>query len=290
MLELILTRGIPASKKTTWAKSWVKAGKNRVRINRDDIRMQLFGVEFGCDEDAVTVVQDAMVEAALKAGKSVVVDDCNIMRRYINRLAAIGHKYMARVFVKQFNIELSEALALNAARDRVVPEKVIRDMHRRLGGDLTGVVENPLVVEKYVPRLGAPRAVIFDIDGTLALMGDRSPYEWHKVGIDRTNDAVVEMARELWLNGYTIIVLSGRDGSCYDETKKWLEDNGIPFDHLWMRAAGDMRKDSIVKSELFDAHVRNDFDVLTVFDDRDQVVKVWRDMGLPCFQVNYGDF
>ena len=290
MLELILTRGIPASGKSTFAKAWVLSGKNRVRVNRDDIRMQLFGKEFGVDEDAVTAVEDAMVEAALKAGNSVIVDDCNIQKRYINRLAAIGHKYNAEVMVKQFDIPLDVALERNAQRDRVVPEKVIRDMHKRLNNWLGGYIENPLVIERYVPRFGTERAVIFDIDGTLAIMGDRSPYEWHKVGIDRANDAVVEMARELYAAGYVIIVLSGRDGSCYDETKRWLLENDIPFDHLWMRAAGDMRKDSIVKLELFNEHVRDNFDVLTVFDDRDQVVKVWRDLGLPCFQVNYGDF
>lgn len=290
MLELILTRGIPASGKSTWAKLWVQAGKNRVRVNRDDIRMQIFNVEFGCDEDAVTKVEDAMVEAALKAGNSVVVDDCNVMRRYINRLAAIGHKHNARVSVKQFNVDLNVALERNAKRDRVVPEKVIRDMHKRLGSDLSGAVENPLVVREYIEPEDKPEAILVDIDGTLAKMNGRGPFEWSRVGEDELVQTIADIVEMEFSNSTTVIVMSGRDGSCEAHTFDWLVGNGVPFDHLFMRAAGDSRKDSIVKMELFDEHVRDNFRVKYVLDDRDQVVDMWRSLGLTCLQVAPGDF
>jgi hypothetical protein len=46
-----------------------------------------------------------------------------------------------------------------------------------------------------------------------------------------------------------------------------------------------------VKQELFEANVLNQYQVEMVYDDRDQVVDLWRlELGLPCMQVNYGDF
>jgi hypothetical protein len=64
----------------------------------------------------------------------------------------------------------------------------------------------------------------------------------------------------------------------------------VPYDELWMRAAGDGRRDDVVKAELFDRHVRHRFAVRVSLDDRDRVVAVWRRMGLPTWQVNYGNF
>ena len=58
-----------------------------------------------------------------------------------------------------------------------------------------------------------------------------------------------------------------------------------------MLKTGDVRKDSIVKKELYQAHVEGQFFVQFVLDDRNQVVDLWRlELGLPCLQVNYGDF
>jgi predicted kinase len=290
MLELVLTRGIPASGKSTWAKTWVLAGKNRVRINRDDIRMQLFNKEFGVDELAVTAVEDAMVAAALKAGNSVVVDDCNIQRKYINRLAAIGHRYGAHVRVVQFDIRLDEALSRNAKRDRVVPENVIRDMFKRTGADLSGVVENPLSIEKYVAPEDEPEAILVDVDGTLARMNGRGPFDWLRVEEDEPVDTVIDIVDNECSSGTKIIVMSGRDGICQPHTERWLDKHGIFHDALFMRAAGDMRKDSIVKLELFNKHIRHNYRVKYVLDDRDQVVDMWRSLGLTCLQVAPGDF
>jgi hypothetical protein len=51
-----------------------------------------------------------------------------------------------------------------------------------------------------------------------------------------------------------------------------------------------MRKDSVVKQELFDEHIRDIYDVVAVYDDRQQVVDMWRAMGIDCFQVAPGNF
>lgn len=290
MQELILCRGIPASGKSTYAKAWVFAGPNRVRVNRDDIRFQLYGTYHGgvINEDTVTQVEDAIVKTALSKGNSVIVDDTNIAQKYVKRLAAIGHAAGVSVSVKQFDIDLAEALRRNAARQRQVPEDVIKTMLNRLRSSGPVDVSGP-VYEKYEPKPLTDRAVMFDIDGTLAKMTTRGPFEWHRVGEDELVEAVAETLRSL-ASHYIVIIMSGRDEVCRRQTTEWLKKYRVTFDELHMRPEGDMRKDNIVKYELFNKYVRDQYNVLAVYDDRNQVVDMWRAIGLPCFQVAEGDF
>ncbi len=117
-------------------------------------------------------------------------------------------------------------------------------------------------------------------------MGDRSPYDWSKVGIDKANEAVVLINRSVqsWK-----IVLSGRDSSCKKETEKWLAENGIDYDFIYMRPEGDTRKDVEVKEELYNNHIKGQYNVLGVFDDRLQVCRLWHKLGLPLFRVGDPD-
>jgi hypothetical protein len=172
----------------------------------------------------------------------------------------------------------------------VVPENVIRDMFKRTGANLHGPVENPLVIEKYVAPEDAPEAILVDIDGTLAKMVNRGPFEWHRVEEDEPVDTIIDIVDTECSSGTQIIVMSGRDGSCRPHTERWLDKHGIFHDALHMRAAGDMRKDSIVKLELFNEHIRPNYRVKYVLDDRDQVVDMWRALGLTCLQVAPGEF
>lgn len=135
------------------------------------------------------------------------------------------------------------------------------------------------------------RAVIVDIDGTLAIRsGDRSPFDWSRVGEDTPNPAVVELVRILD-DPFHIILMSGRDESCRLQTEMWLDAQLVPFDELYMRPANDNRKDSLLKAELYRTHILNRYEVAFVIDDRTQVVRMWRDvLGLTVFQVADGDF
>lgn len=293
MQELILCRGIPASGKSTFAKAWVHAGEKRVRVNRDDIRLHMFGKLHGVNEVFVTRIEDRMVTTALKSGYSVIVDDTNIKHEYCKRLAGLGHDLKVRVSIKQFDIELSEALRRNNIRHENggnhVPEDVIRNMHQALTSSGTPDISAPPPV-KYTPPSRGLKAIMVDIDGTIAKMTDRSPYDWSAVEKDLPQTDVLKVVEWASDNGYQIIVMSGRDEVCRQGTIRWLDNHKIWWDRLIMRPEGDNRKDSIVKRELFDEHVRNEYDVLFVLDDRNQVVDMWRDLGLRVLQVQDGDF
>lgn len=137
---------------------------------------------------------------------------------------------------------------------------------------------------------------IVDIDGTLALMGDRSPYDWSRVGEDLPNKPVVRMVEALIYTGDQIVFMSGRMEKCRKQTELWLCSNvaGVYIpdgQQLFMRGDDDYRSDEIVKKQLFDEHINGRFDVAGVIDDRDKVVRMWREeLGLTCFQVADGEF
>jgi hypothetical protein len=148
--------------------------------------------------------------------------------------------------------------------------------------------------------MSKPRAVIFDVDGTLALRDETDPnvrtwYDWARVGEDLPNPAVIELAHLLIAaqsaGGPELIVVSGRDGICRPETEKWLSAREVFYAELHMRAPKDNRKDSIVKREIYERDIAPRWDVAWVVDDRQQVVEMWRDeLGLTCFQVAPGKF
>jgi hypothetical protein len=136
------------------------------------------------------------------------------------------------------------------------------------------------------------KAIIVDVDGTLADMrGVRSPFEWDKVLQDKPHLDVIDLVKDLAsLKKYKIIITTGRDGSCMQDTVKWLDKYKIPFDDFYMRPEGDFRKDNIIKSEIYMDFIRPKYDVKFVVDDRNQVVDMWRSLGLRVLQVAPGDF
>lgn len=134
------------------------------------------------------------------------------------------------------------------------------------------------------------RAVIVDLDGTLALMNGRKPFAWAEVGGDLPNVPVVELVNELAKLDYSVIITSGRKRQCEAETVRWLELNGVPWHELHMRADADNRPDVEVKREIYDREIDPFYEVAWVFDDRNAVVAMWRELGLTCLQVAPGDF
>lgn len=136
------------------------------------------------------------------------------------------------------------------------------------------------------------KIVICDIDGTLAKMNGRSPFDWSRVGEDDINPPVVSLVKLLnsCESPFEVIIFSGRDEVCRKQTELWLLYNGIHYKELHMRPEGDNRADTIIKKELYDKHIKDKYHVEFVLDDRNSVVKMWRDLGLHCFQVAEGNF
>lgn len=296
-MKAIICVGISASGKSTFAKELVNEGW--LDVNRDDIRFNCFcdGVrdwdlyKFTKDkENRVTQVQESMVDAAHMVGQNVIISDTNINDKtrnfWINRLTGLGYN----VEVKYFDIDLIEALQRDAKRHNGVGYKVITDQYRRYMKLRHG--------DNYHKNVsGRKHCIIVDIDGTLAEMHNRTPYEWSKVSNDLPRNHVlflVEAYRfydDYLMNNRNgdVVFVSGRDAICREETRRWLVGNlGCWAEDclLLMRPEGDMRKDTIVKKEIFDKYIRNNYNVDYVIDDRDQVVRMWEyELGLTVFKV-----
>jgi predicted kinase len=302
--EIVLTRGLPASGKSTWATELLHSFADKyVRIERDLLRDQLYGTRLnltGPQETIITEMQYAMATAAIKAGKSVIVSDMNLRAQYVRqwakKAAEMGVEFRT---IKFESASLEELISRDNSRQNAVGESVIRMLWQKFTKngriadvDVSKELANTLVIEPYANPHTLPEAVIVDIDGTLATMSDRSPYEWHRVGEDSPVVAVIAAVSAAYQVGSEIIIMSGRDGSCEDITREWLLKHlsKVSDFKLFMRAEGDSRKDDLVKYELFNENVRDKYHVRYVLDDRDQVVAMWRKLGLATFQVNYGDF
>lgn len=295
--------GLPASGKTTAARALqAEAGGRMRRVNLDDLRAMLDvpDPERGRSykhEQTVLAVQDAAVAAAVADGFDVVVDNTHLTSHIPKRLkAAVAGR--ATFAVHDFTgVSVEECLRRDAARERPVGEEIIRilaDKHakaRKGGWRLTAEwLNDQPPVRPYTADPDLPAAVMCDIDGTLALTGDRGPYDFSRCEADLLNEPVRHALEAFRSAGDRLVLLSGRGEEHRPQTESWLRAHAVPYDELWMRAAGDTRRDDVVKAELFDAHVRERFAVRVSLDDRDRVVAVWRRMGLPTWQVNYGDF
>ncbi len=297
MATLTITRGLPGSGKTTWA----RAQGGHVRVNRDELRRMLHGGPLltGWAEKQVTIAQRALVESLLCAGVNVICDDTNLRPRAVRDLAELAQACGAGVVIRDFtDVPVDECVARDAQRSGFerVGEDAIRGMYQRYLAGRSLPLPVPALAAMpapapYSPPEGAPEALLVDIDGTVAVMTGRGPYEEHRVGEDSPNPPVIALVRALHAGGYRVVFCTGRSEACRGDTASWLDAHvGVPYEALLMRAARDGRKDWVVKAELFDRHVRHRYRIVAVLDDRDQVVRMWRTMGLTVLQVGEGNF
>ena len=140
---------------------------------------------------------------------------------------------------------------------------------------------------KLVQDESLKKAIICDLDGTLCQMVDRGPFEGWKCGSDELDIPVSNILKRF--KDYEIILLSGRN-KAWDETIEWLSKHGVYYDSLYMRADTDERSDRIVKKEFYEKYIEGKFNVEFVLDDRNQVVDLWREIGLKCLQTQPGVF
>ena len=295
-LKILILIGIPASGKSTWAKEYVRKHANYVRVNRDDFRSMLKDAAM-CEnkiEDMITSLTFKVIESALMKRLNVIVDNTNLKRKYIDEIVE-RFKYQADIDYQVFDVSLNKAIERDNAREAKVGEGVIRKMHESYKvlidsfdfQPVKKVEQRPVVVPDFNSEL--EDAVVFDIDGTLALMGKRGPFDWKRVYVDDVNDIVAEQVKFHKNLGRKIILVSGRDEVCREETQDWLGFHDIHFDELYMRPKDDQRKDTIVKREIYETHLQDKYNVLCVYDDRLQVLEMWNNLGIFAFNVNQGN-
>lgn len=295
-LKIKILIGIPASGKTTWTNNFLRNNQDYVRVSRDHYRYMLRN-EGDCSpkiEAMITELQNEAIYRALYKKLNVIVDNTNVRVRHINELIN-EFKYSADIDYQVFDISLDKAIERDNNRERKVGEVIIKRMYEDYKILIDSFHFQPVPKEKrkaIVPNFKSdlPNAVAFDLDGTLALMNyNRGPFDWNSVDRDSVNEIVKEHVLFHKNAGRVIIILSGRDSASMDLTKEWLDFYEIPYDYIFMRAKDDMRKDNIVKKELYENHIKDKFNLLAVYDDRLQVLNMWYNVGIFTFNVNQGN-
>lgn len=302
MRKITATVGIAASGKSSWAKKeWEKDPLNTVIIERDGIRNLLFGYDdfsiaeyykrkdLNKLEKEVTKYQNTLIYDSLEQGKHVILSNTHLNRK--RDLESLKY-WNVPVEIEVFYVTLKEALTRDIGRFRTVGEEVVQKQYNRFINLEKDLKENPIDFTPVVLDNLATRSncIIVDLDGTLCDMaGKRSPYDWKKVGGDLADYSVRSLIQNIDTRNIEIIICTGRDGSCLKETTDWLEDNGIFYKDIYMRTEGDIRPDWIVKEEMW-RDIAEDNYILALIDDRLQVVRRARLLGLKVFNVAHNNF
>ena len=298
--NLTITVGISGSGKSTWAHDqWQMNPEGTIIVNRDKIRELLFGytersatsyysrTDLSKREKQVTRFEDTLINEGLQDGKHVIVDATHLKRSYLTRFAY----WNVPTEIKLFEVSIYIAVRNDLRRLRRVGKDIIKAQIGRFDQLKKDLEKNPIDFtpkEFSNPLSNKPDCILVDIDGTLAHMNGRSPYDWKRVGEDIKDHSVAVVSNDLEYRN-KIIICTGRDESCLEETKKWLRMKGIFYDEMIMRKAGDQRADWIVKEEMW-RKIAEDNYILGMIDDRQQVVRRARSLGLKVFNVEYNNF
>lgn len=289
MTKLLILQGVPASGKSTYAKSLDP--KVWTRVNRDDLRRMFGGYMEKNREAFVEYIEKRIVTAALEDERNVCVDDTNLNPGTIKIWKEIAEKCNAQIEFKEFKISLKEALERDAQREFPVGRKVIEGFFKKYYPNeyKEHFTDARLKDGSNEMEESKMDVVLCDLDGTIALHNGRNAFEYDKIHTDILNKRLDRILVQLDI---PIIFLSGREATdvAKKQTLEWLSKNGYGDCLLYMRNKGDYRPDEVVKNEIYNLFIKPNYNVVTVFDDRDKVVKMWREHGLMCCQVNEGNF
>jgi len=299
---LYVMYGPPGCGKTTRAVQFVKEkirGVHRIMITKDDLRLMMTN-EYNPPATIGSLagkMSFAIADIALAEGYDVVFPNTHCFRAEIETIISYFNKKCNIEFIDcAEGLSLEELIKRDASREKTVGADVVKffwkeynklKKNKALLTNFT-LTEKPIYLSKAVPYNPTLQScIICDIDNTLAINnGDRSPFEWMKVNFDSPNLPVIKHVQMWYEKGVKVLIFSGRDAVCAELTKTWLKDNNVPYHNIYMRPEGSGLADYTVKYAIYKAYIENKYNVEVIYDDRQQVVDLWRWLGLTCFQVN----
>lgn len=297
-------QGPPAGGKSTKAREIYNEDKlHRVIVNRDSIRDSRGDYWVPEQESYISKLEEHAVRAAIESGLSPIIDATNLNPKTMQKWVDLALEYKVDLTTIECVVPYQEALTRDSNRERPVGKKVLRDFYKRYYPHLIAPMSDDRQMIEFTP--GKRKAIIVDIDGTVALRNNRSPFDYARVGEDSVDHRMAHLLRNLICEceEYDVFFVTGREAvdNCREDTIKWINDN--IYSHTWegimgpeynwklfMRDEGDHRSDEIVKKEIYENHIAPYYDVVCVFEDRNRVVKMWRSLGLLVAQVWDGDF
>jgi predicted kinase len=289
--KIIFLSGLPGSGKTSWAQTYCFNDLNTVRLNKDDIRKELGNEPFSKKfEELVLSTQRDRGLICLDEGRSIIIDDTNFHPKHKTYWSEIAKKLQVGFEEIFIDVPLAQCIKNDLERDSPVGEKVIREMYNKyLKKDKLFTDQRTILIQDELLK----PVILVDLDGTIALINGRNIFDTSKVYTDKVNTPVAKILERYNRANVEVIYVSGRSDISRTSTENWLKANNLWFSEnqqLFMRRDKDFRNDYIVKKELYEHHIEGIYFIEFVLDDRSSVVKLWRDLGLLCLQVYYGDF
>lgn len=312
-MKALITVGVSASGKTHFVNQFLKSvdSDQWVNLNRDDYRKKLLTKIHGDHYNPETtnmwslwkhnkhnesIVNEMIKDDRVKAfeeGKNIILSDTNLNQDKLDKMIEALEFYNYEVEIKVFHenyetLVKRDAMRLDSVGGIVIGKQLSTFYKMKIWQDM-----NVDIMDSHCNTNHS--AILVDLDGTIAHMINRSPFEWDLVDTDVFDYIVWNAVRGISeIYDSTVIFVSGRDGSCYDKTYTWLNDHidndNYPFE-LRMRTAGDMRSDDIVKREIL-ADIVQDYKIEAIFDDRPKVARMFRSLGFKVFQLGdpYAEF
>lgn len=249
-------------------------------------------------------------DMAILDGKDVVVDRMNFSKgqrsRYLDIAKSHGYETKIIIFHEPYSVCLARATARTdhlTIKDAETAKKAIDFFFKNY--ERVNDSEADQVIRKY-PDGPKPNVIVCDLDGTLCDVKHRRHHvqregkkNWKAffdgIADDKVNDWCASILRAFQASNFLtdsecIVFCSGRGEEYRKETQDWLHRFGFGGIPLYMRLAGDSRKDSIVKEILLDFEILTRFTPYFIIDDRKQVVDMWRKRGYVCLQCDEGNF
>lgn len=302
--KLILTRGIPGSGKSTWAKFWVSEDpEHRIRFNWDDMRNMMGPYWVPSREPINKHILWAAVNSAAYNDRpyDIVIDNMNLnpkdwkqyedwILNYNNSLNSEETNTQYVLEFKDFFTPIEECVKRDSMRINPIGEKTIREIYNKYRHFI-----QTTNVEKYVNNLikpdpNKPYCVVIDMDSTTCFNINKRP--WYGKGAaeeminDIENPGVCDIIRTLE-SQYPIIVATGRDTSQAEVTEQWLNQHNIHPTECYYRKYNDFRKGPEIKKEQIEK-IMEKYNILVIFEDCEPIVKMYRDLGLTVLQPNKG--
>jgi predicted kinase len=263
MKEFVMLKGAPGCGKSTWTKEYIKGKKDYIRINNDDLSTMLYGEPFTGGNKTIEKVRVKLIHDFMEKNVNIVIDNTNLHPKHVENYSEMVELYNAalkpgkeayKFIIKDFtDIPLDTCLARNRKRDNVVPEHVIRKMYN----------DYIAVPTKYLEQdITLPKAIIVDIDGTVANIDHRNPFDQRAVYEDPVIPNICNLVKAMATAGYKIIFLSGRTENCRSDTLKWINDKAkLPCEILLLNKNGESRSSDITKEEIFNNYVKDKYSI-----------------------------
>lgn len=284
-MKAIVTVGISASGKTTWANQFAQENgweivcrdNSRIAIHERDNETPFTWKDWDWKKESeVTERCKWIIDLCSKEGKNLIVADTNLNKHFREKMIRLLEEKGYEVEIKVFDIFLEDAIKRDTHRHYAVGYDVLAKQYETFCREFK---------KQYDPNLEKPRAILVDIDNTLSqIQTNRSPFDWNRVEEDKPKEAICEIVRKFYPD-YKIVLLSAREERSREGTVNWLKKNNIRFDKLILKEDKDFRSGYIVKEELFWKHVADEYNIAFALEDNRKVIMMYHSIGVNVLSV-----